>query len=420
MAMLSSLLRLGVVDGHGRKGRLGDLVVDLSGGDYSPVTSLLVLEAESKAIVRVPVQGAQWACMGARGLEIEDFGRAEAPSPEWLERVVLLKRDILDAMVIDLQDRMAYRANDLWLAEQDGGLVLSAVDISFRAILRRVSRGLITSQSSRRLRDWRTIEFLRGDPAAARAHGDYHGLIGRLPAGEIANLADALPYLHAAELIALLPRTKAADTLESMIPERQLQVFLELTNDEARAVLALMRPDIVADLLGRLEPGEARYWLEHMPSRQFERVLQLLRYPEDSAGGIMTNDLIALPADLTVGDAITELREQLKQPAFINFIDTIYVVENSTHRLQGTLPLRHLLVAAEGQRLEQVMDPYVVGVRPTERAIDAARRVIENELPALPVLGSKGELLGAVTVDAALLLVVPETWGRRELPRLFS
>ncbi|MGE5601503.1 MAG: magnesium transporter MgtE N-terminal domain-containing protein [Nitrososphaerales archaeon] len=421
MAMLSALLRYMLVDEQQREARLYDLAVDLSAGDYPPLTDALVRQSRGRGLLRLPVPANVAADRHRRRLCVEDLAAAAAPDPDWLAQAVLLKRDILDAMVVDLRERMAYRANDLWIEEKDGRYVLTAVDVSFRAIIRRVSRGRIGDAPPRLLHDWRTTEFLRGDPLAAEAGRDYHRLIGRLPAGEIANLADALPYLHAAELLMLLPDAKAADTLESMMPERQLQVFEELADSRARRLLSLMRPDIVADLLGRLEKDEARYWLEHMPALQYGRVLALLRYPEDTAGGIMTNDLIALPAGVQAGAALGELRRKLGTPDFINFIHIVYVVDNpSDRRLQGVLSLRDLLVADEGKPLEEIMDPYVVALQPNEPAVKAARSVIENGLPALPVLGEAGELVGAVTVDAALTFATPAGWGRRQAPRLFS
>ncbi len=429
MAMFSDLLRYKLVDQRGREARLGDLAVDLSAGDYPPVTHL-TWRLPGKPQMRAP-----WSAVGqtsavrrrrrvlraGRVLPLDDLAGGEPVPEDWLADTVFLRRDILDALVLDLRDRTTLRANDLWLEEDEGGFSLCAVDASLSAVARRLSGGRLARHPHADLHDWKYTEFLRGDPQAARAGRDYHGLIGRLPAGEIANLADALPYLHAAELVTLLPDTKAADTLESMMAERQLQVFEELVPEQARRLLTLMRPDIVADLLGRLEPQRARYWLEHMPRAQSERVLRLLRYPEDTAGGIMTNDMVALPEDLTVAEALVLLREQLKRPDFINFIQMVFVVDDEgRRRLRGVMSLRDLLVADEGRRLTEVMDPYITTLAPLEPARNAARRVIDNELAGLPVVGPEGNLIGVVTVDSALVLATPSGWGGREAPRLFS
>lgn len=142
-----------------------------------------------------------------------------------MAKEVLLSDGILDALVLDLQNRRATRANDLWLEENDGNLLLHSADTSFSAMLRRLTGGRLGGIAKNALCDWKYVEFLRGDPEAVRSEAGQHLRISRLPAGEIARLTDSLPYLHAAELITLLADSKAAHTLEAMSPERQLQVF---------------------------------------------------------------------------------------------------------------------------------------------------------------------------------------------------
>src|SRR5438477_116527 len=122
----------------------------------------------------------------------------------------------------------AMRANDLWLRLEGGRLWLRAADVSPWAVLRRLARGLLGRGGERQLVDWGDIEFLRGNPRVAQAGGDYHRRIARLTPPAIARLADEIPYHHAAELLTLIPDATAADALEAMAPERQLQVFEDL------------------------------------------------------------------------------------------------------------------------------------------------------------------------------------------------
>jgi magnesium transporter len=120
-------------------------------------------------------------------------------------------------------------------------------------------------------------------------------------------------------------------------------------------------------------------------------------------------------------DALRTLREQLKLPAFINFIQMVYVVDDATgRRLKGVMSLRDLLISEENKNLVDCMNPYTITIKPLERALQAATRVIDSELTALPVVGENGHLLGVVTIDAALLLVTPPAWSGREAPKLFS
>ncbi len=265
--------------------------------------------------------------------------------------------------------------------------------------------------------DWKEIEFLRGDRAAARQAGDYHHRVAQLPPAQIARLLDQLPYLHAAELLALLPESIAAQTLESMTPERQLQVFEELAPEHRGRLLAGMAPDAAADLLGCLEPGQARSELERLPEPRRTHLLDLLRYPEDSVGGIMTNEVVVVPAEMRVGEARQALADQLRAFDFVHYV---YAVDDPEQRhLRGVLSLRDLLVGDERCAVAEVMNPRIETIGPLEPAHEAAQRLADAGLAALPVTAPDGRLLGAVTFDAALAQLAPPSLCDRGL-RIFS
>ncbi|HEV8717383.1 MAG TPA: hypothetical protein VGX03_31755, partial [Candidatus Binatia bacterium] len=302
MVMLSHLRHFALMDAHRRHTRVADLAVALLEGDYPPVTHLF-FHAHDKRLLALPWDTVQTIDWRARQITIANLAEGQEISAESLKHTILLGHDILDALILDLQNRRVTRANDLWLEEQDGHLLLRAADTSVRAILRRLSYGLYRQVQASVLADWKYIEFLRGDPHAVRAGAGYHRRITRLPAGEIAHLTDPLPYLHAAELLTLLPDPIAADILEALAPERQLQIFEELEEDQGLRLLELMAPDIAADLISCLTTQSARRYLNQLSARQSERIIELLRYPEDTVGGIMTNDLIRMPARLTVQEA---------------------------------------------------------------------------------------------------------------------
>ena len=416
MLMLSGLRRFELVDANRRRAKLVDLTVALLEGDYPPVTRLFFLDDNKKrsSLSWDAVRSIDW---GARQIEVADLGAGKVVTSGSLKKDVFLHQDILDALIIDLQNRRATRANDLQLEERDGRLVLRAADTSARAILRRLSRGMFATVSDDSLYDWKYVEFLRGDPKAVKNGAGYHLRITHLPPGEIARLTEPLPYLHAAELLTLLPDPTAADTLEAMAPERQLQVFEELEEEQALQLLEMMAPDTAADLVGRLETDTMLHYLERLSRKQSDRITELLRYPEDTVGGIMTNDVVFARANLTVAEAREALRERLKEP---DFVILIYIVDDEkTRRLRGLISLRNLLTAEDGQKLEEVMDPYVTTLHPLDSANEAAYKVINSHLAGMPVVGKEGRLLGVVTVDAAVAQVAPSSWSA-QAPRIFS
>jgi magnesium transporter len=413
--LLSTLRRVEFVDGLGRRASLLDLSVDLSVPDYPPVERIIVGPKESPRAL-------SWDLIATRDfahhrLGLANLDVAQPAPPESLDQAVLLRRDVQDALVLDLLNRRAARANDLWLEEDNGRLVLRGVDLSARAVLRRITRGRLDRAGKPDIIPWQDVEFLRGDPGAAQAGGDYHHQIGRLPPAEIARLSEALPYLHATELLTLLPDSVAADTLEAMSPERQLQILEEFDEGQATRLLALMAPEIAADLFARLEVERSKRYLERLPEASAARVIELLRYPEESAGGIMTNLIAFVPAGLSVKEAGVLLRERLRDPDFVNFV---YVVNNDRERkLLGVLSIRELLTAAGETPIEDLMRRDLETIDPLEPAQSAAEKVTNSHLAAIAVVGKDGRLLGAITIDAAVAVIAPRAWAT-QAPKVFS
>lgn len=410
MPMLSNLLRFRLLDEKGRSARLLDLAVAHLEGDYPQVTRLLFSNQlrERKSLAWEGVRSVEWH---RRTIHVRDLEAGSPVGSAPLQEEALLRADVLDALVLDLQNRRATRANDLCLKEEDGRLMLSAADTSMSAVLRRLSRGLYGHVSSNALYDWKYVEFLRGDPQAARHEAGKHLRITRLPPGEIALLTNQIPYLHAAELLILLPDPLAADTLESMLPERQLQVFEELDEEQAARLLSLMAPDNAADLAGRLNLKEVRSFLNMMPKQKSERIIELLRYPEDTVGGIMTNDMVTVQRNLTVAQARAAMREKLKGPDFVFYV---YAVESEeSQKLCGLLSLRNLLTEDDERRLEEIMDPFVSTLDPLDSAVNAAYRVIDSGLAAMPVVGREGRIIGIVPVDVAIEQITPDRRARQ-------
>jgi magnesium transporter len=152
-----------------------------------------------------------------------------------------------------------------------------------------------------------------------------------------------------------------------------------------------------------------------MERDEVEEVQELLGYPEESAGGIMTTEYIALEAHLTAAQAIDRLRE-LEPDA-----ETIYYVyvTDEEDRLVGVLSLRDLIVAQPDTLIRDVMirEPVAVGVLADQEEV--AEVVAHYNLLAVPVVDDDGRLVGIVTVDDAIDTVIPTAWKRR-LPRVFS
>ena len=412
--MLSKLKRFEITDDKGRREKLVDLGAALLDSDYPPV-NYIFYKSDSK-FMRLSwdtVQSVNWK---KKQIKVSDLTEAEEASLELNKNYVLLFHEILDALLLDLQNRRAIRANDLQLAEENGRLELRAADTGLNAILRRISFGFYNYVGGKGLYDWKYVEFLRGNPGAVKNGAGYHLRITRMSPGDIVQLSNFVPYLHAAELLTLLPDPKAAKTLELMPVERQLQVFEELDEKEAVSLLGMMAPDVAADLTGRLQAVLMKRLLEQLPRTQSLRIVELLRYPADTVGGMMNNDIVYFEGNLTVAEARDKFRERFQETDFVYLIYIVDTEENRT--LRGVISVKNLLIAEDNQKLEEIMDPYVAALSTTDPVIEAAYRVVGSQLAAMPVVGLNNKLLGAVTIDAAITEITPTI--NSENLRIFS
>lgn len=416
MIMLSQLNQFHVVDETGKSAKLVDLALALLEEDYPPVTQLFV--EQEKKIYRLDWEAVQFYDARKRRLMVKNLSEAVESPYESINGDVLVNHDILDALVIDLQNRSTTRANDLQFDDSEDIYRLRAVDTGWGAILRRITKGRYRHVSDTALYDWKYVEFLRGDPKAVKNGAGYRMRIGRLPAGEIAQLADYIPYLHAAELIMLLPDPIAADVLEAMTLERQLQVFEELDPKVGLELLTRMESDHAADLLGRLKVTDMKRFLKLLPKGQCERILQLLRYPEDTVGGVMVNNILTFTPEQSLANVREEFHRRMNE---LDLVTVFFVIEDETTRkLLGVVSLQELLTSSNGKKgVKEIMNPFLETLRPFESAREAAYRIVSGQLAAMPVTDSNGKLLGAMTFVAAVPQLAPETSMLRTV-RVFS
>lgn len=411
MVMLTQLLRFQVAEPSGQTARLSDLCIALLDDDYPPVMHLLYHhDNELRQVNCDDVGRFDWK---RRRVNIESLDAASVHE----DCDVLLVRDVMDSLVLDLLGRRTTRVCDLQLREKDGALRLIGVDAGLIAMIRRITRGAIGSVDHESLFDWKYVEFLRGDPKAVDNGAGYRLRINRLPAGEIARLADYIPYLHAAELLKLLPDEKAADVLEAMILDRQVQVIEELPENEAVDLIGRMSPDLATDLVGRLHPDTMKSYIARLPAEPREKIIELLRYPENSVGGVMTNDIIAFPASITAGEAQAQMQDHIMGADVLSVVFVTDAAEDG--KLLGSLSIRELLAADAETTLDFLMDPYVAALDPFASAQEAAHRIVGGQLAAMPVVNSAGKLIGAMTMSAAFARLVPTTSGLQGL-RIFS
>jgi len=208
--------------------------------------------------------------------------------------------------------------------------------------------------------------------------------------------ADLFTELDDREQVALLPELNPADLadiLEEMDDEDAAELVASLSTEAIIRIVDEMEPDEAADLLGDIHPEQARAVLAGLEDS--EEVRPLLLHPDDSAGGLMTSEYLALRRRMTTGEAIRAIRAWKPEAETIYYL---FVVDRQG-LLCGVVGLRQLVIAEPGTLIEDIMDSEVISVPAGTDQEECARLMTRYDLLALPVVDADGVLLGVITVD---------------------
>ena len=217
-----------------------------------------------------------------------------------------------------------------------------------------------------------------------------------LHASDLADLFEHLSEQHGVQLISALPSELASEALAEMEEgEDRGDLLAALSPERGAALLVELPDDDAADLMLDLDPGEQRRILEILPAEDAGELIGLLRYDEDSAGGLMTTELVSVEATMTAGEAIERVRVQGRE------VDDFYVVfvVDEVGRLQGTLRLDDLITADPASSVREIVEDPVATVGPHVDQEEVGRLISRYNLATLPVVSDDGVLLGRITFD---------------------
>jgi magnesium transporter len=232
---------------------------------------------------------------------------------------------------------------------------------------------------------------------AARERDGIVGLAERIGPAE---WADVVPQLDSPEISALiqwLPDEEIPELLAELDPHQAASILRTLTRHEAADLLEAMAPDDATDVVEELPDSVAEQILVEMEPAEAAELRELLAYPPDSAGGIMTPAYVAVAPDLRANEAIAALRRVAEEAETLSYV---YVLDPQ-EQLLGVLPLHHLVFSAPDRQVREFMITDPIRVRADADAETAARLLRDRNLLAVPVVDSLDRLLGIVTVDDA-------------------
>ncbi len=244
-------------------------------------------------------------------------------------------------------------------------------------------------------------------------------LIGLIETGQLERFAELAGHLEApdlADVLALLsddarllavralpPEISAAALAEMPEEAHAEETLAALDSGEAADILEELEDDDAADILGELEPSEQERILAEVEDPS--EVERLLRYDEETAGGLMTTHLVTVQDTVTAAEALEEIRRQADE------VDDFYQVFVVDHRgrLVGSLPLKSLVVSHMDRPVREIMEDPDITITPGLDQEEVARVMARYNLPSVPVVASDGRLLGRVTFDDVDDVVEAET-----------
>jgi CBS domain-containing protein len=410
MIFFTELENLPTFDAKGEfLGRLTDMGVDPSQNALR-VSSYLV-KTPKKGLLCITYDQVQSISVRSIQTRVEASEiRCYAPN----ESLMRVKKDVLDQQVIDVDHRKVVRVNDVDFDIQpsDGHseLRILAANVGVGAAIRRLLQGLTAKHTIRvfaglfpsKTIPWEFINLIESDPARrVRLRISYDRLAELHPA-DIADILEDLSRDEQKAVIESLDDETAAHAL-SEIPTRMQAALLEsITTAKAADIVEEMPPDEAADVLQEMLPETSAGVLADMGTEEAADVRELLGFEENTAGALMTNEFVFVGEAATVEGAIAALRN-FEGP--LESIHQIYLLDSEAV-LAGVVTLARILLAESSTPLKDLVAEPLIYV-PSH----ADRRVVidlfhKYNLVALPVVNEPGYLLGVITADDVLELVV--------------
>ncbi len=244
-------------------------------------------------------------------------------------------------------------------------------------------------------------QLLKEDPEQVRE------LLDEIHAEDLADVVSELEPDEAGELLARMPAEDAAPIFERLDEHEQEELVEQMAPESVAEIASEMAPDDRADLFSLLPDamGEQLFEaLEKVDPEAAQEVRDIEKWPESSAGHLMTTDFVSVSPRVRVSEAMDIVKKRGRERE--EFVYVVYVVDQD--KLAGVVSLRELLIADPDQGIAEVMRTNILSVLPTMDQEDVARRMAKYDMNVMPVVADDGRLLGVITIDDIIDVLVQE------------
>jgi len=409
---LSAVLGVPVSGPGGQEvGRLADVIARLAGAGaalaWHPGVTGLVVDYEGSERFAHTYQVTSLSYVGAQlNVEPSSLGPFERRPGE-----VLLGRDLRSRHLIHLEGARLVRANEIELARIGHSWQVIGVDISSRPVIRRAfPRRFRRRIKAGRVVDWADVEPFVAHVPTARLQIPFRKL-RRLHPAKLADLVEAASHDEGEEIIRAVGEDKEleADVFEELDTEHQLEFLRSRSNEDAARLLSTMAPDDAVDLLTEMDQERRLPILQQVSPATQSKLRNLLSYNPETAGGLMNPDFVSVPVTTTVAEALDVVKASSTPPEAAGVV----FVMGPDGKLEGTALLVELL-RAEPTASVAVATRYDPASLPPDADIhEVVRKMTDFNLAVAPVVDDYGHMLGQITVDDVLELLLPAGWRRQ-------
>lgn len=385
-----------ISDSNANLGKIRDFVMDVNAVRPRVIAVRVKSGRENKLLdfsnFSIEKNGGQYIIKCSTPVEI-----AETP-----ENSMLLAKHVMDRQLVDIDGRKVVRVNDVRLAELTGGVYVVAVDVGVEGLLRRLGIAKLLKVIMRpfglslpgKLILWDEVAAVEFSHSGIKLSKEYSKLMTMHPS-DLADIMEDLDRNVQLAIFASLDEERMADVLEELETDAQINIIESLTTEKAADVLELMPSDEVADLLDEMHEDKAEELLNEMESDASDEIRELMEYEDNEVGSIMATEYISFNENLTVGDALVELRRLKPESDTIYYL---YVLDDS-ERLVATVSLRDIAISDLDVRLNQIMSTKVIYIHDTDNINLLADIITKYSLLAIPVVNEKSVMLGMVVID---------------------
>jgi len=399
---------------------LGLKVYDLKGRRLGFVKDAAIVPLIHPARVDRFLLGGGWAWLTVKhdqvrsisldGIHLKDELLTPYHSDEYMLRLV---RDLLDQQIIDGKGRKVVRVTDVTFKiqrEPDGDLILiDEVDIGLRSMFRRLAQGVIPRRLVRRLQvvipphslRWEHCSILESDPQRRLRLNVSNEILERMHPADLADIVEDLSPDDREAIFETIDSEVAAEALSEVEPDIQASILESLETEKAADIVEEMAPHEAADALAELEEQTSEEILEEMQPEPKTEVEELLEFAENSAGGLMNTEYVALPENATVAEAMEDLKAHEE---ILETLNTLFLVDQDG-RLTAAVPLAKLFIARGATPLKELASEPLLQVDVEEKQDRITEIFDKYNLLALPVVDEAGKLAGAITADEVISLL---------------